>query len=525
MTSQTFQTLAPPELTQFLETMAKLVSAAERQMYRDLQSGRDAAELRREYQKIFGLNSRQVGSIYIALKGKIASRQECHKRQIEQIENQISDLTKAIKKLRHQLKTTYPTCSLKFGSKTPRQLLKWKIHQKKRKLASLKVKLERVKAVKPKLIFGSRKLWNVQYNLEVNGYANHQEWVKDWQSARESQLVFVGSKSETGGCSICQLDELGHIKIRVPQCLEAAFGEYVEADGVQFPYGQKTINYALNAPQALTYRFVRKGDVWYIFCTTDRPEVPYQSHRRNGMIGVDLNPGVVGWAYCDVEGNLKAKGQFKVNLQDRSRHQTKAAIGSICAQLVTLAETFACPITVETLDFSRKKAGMKEQGVRYSRMLSNFAYDQFDSMLSGRCENRGIELIHVNPAYSSWIGLVKFMSMYGLSSDTAAALVLARRALRKSERIPANYASCLPVDKHKHVWSFWNAFGKKLKGLRRHQFFTTRGANSAIEVILFDEPKPKRLGRSTRKPKGTSIPRRDSLAQIVDDPKESACLG
>lgn len=243
------------------------------------------------------------------------------------------------------------------------------------------------------------------------------------------------------------------------------------------------------------------------------------------MIGVDLNPGVIGWAYCDREGNLKVKGQFKVNLQDRSANQTKAALGQICAQLVTLAETFACPITVETLDFSRKKAGMKQQGVRYSRMLSNFAYDQFDSMLSGRCENRGIELIHVNPAYSSKIGLVKFMSMYGLSSDTAAALVLARRALRKSERIPANYARCLPVDKHRHVWSFWNALGKKLVGVSRHSYYRSRGANSAIEVILFDEPKPKRSGRSTRKPLGTSIPRRNSSARIVGVPKASTCLG
>lgn len=525
MTSQTFQTKAPPELTPFLETMAKIVTAAERQMYRDLQAGKDAAELRRDYQNIFGLNSRQVGSIYITLKGKIASRQECHKRQIDQIESNIKDISKSIKKLQRQLKTTYPACSLKASSKTPRQFLKWKIRQKKRKLASLKSRLSRVRAIKPKLIFGSRKLWNAQFNLEANGYSSHQEWLKDWQLARESQLVFVGSRSENSGCLICQLDESGHIKIRVPHCLESVFGEYVEASGVHFPYGQETINYALNKPQALTYRFARKDEQWYIFCTTERPESPYQSHRRNGMIGVDLNPGVIGWAYCDCSGNLKAKGQFKVNLQDRSTNQTKAALGEICAQLVTLAETKGCPITVETLDFSRKKAGMKESGVKYSRMLSNFAYDQFDSMLSGRCENRGIELIHVNPAYSSKIGLVKFMSMYGMSSDTAAALVLARRALRKSERIPAKYARCLPVDKHRHVWSFWNALSKKLVGVSRHSYFQSRGANSAIEVILFDEPKPKSRGRSTRKPLGTSIPRRDSSARIVDCPKGSACLG
>ena len=153
MSSQTFQTKAPPELTPFLETMAKLVSRIERQMYRDLQSGKDTAELRREYQKIFGLNSRQIGSIYITLKGKIASRQKCHKHQIEELSHRIADLEKAIKKLQKHLKTTYPACSLKAGSKTPRQLLKWKIHQKRRKLESLKSRLSKVRAIKPKRMF------------------------------------------------------------------------------------------------------------------------------------------------------------------------------------------------------------------------------------------------------------------------------------------------------------------------------------------------------------------------------------
>ena len=41
----------------------------------------------------------------------------------------------------------------------------------------------------------------------------------------------------------------------------------------------------------------------------------------------------------------------------------------------------------------------------------------------------------MNPAFSSVIGRVKFMERYGLSVHQAAALVLARRLLRCSERI------------------------------------------------------------------------------------------
>jgi hypothetical protein len=33
------------------------------------------------------------------------------------------------------------------------------------------------------------------------------------------------------------------------------------------------------------------------------------------MLGIDINPNVVGWAYCGREGNLKAKGQIRFNLQ------------------------------------------------------------------------------------------------------------------------------------------------------------------------------------------------------------------
>jgi IS605 OrfB family transposase len=171
----------------------------------------------------------------------------------------------------------------------------------------------------------------------------------------------------------------------------------------------------------------------------------------DGMIGVDLNPSVIGWSYCDSEGNLKAKGQIKINIQDKNKNQTKAIIGDVVKQLVDLASNYKCPIAIENLDFSKKKITMKEQGIRYSKMLSNFAYSSFSQMLISRAARWGVEVRLVNPAYLSLIGLTKFLGMYGLSSDTSAALVLARRALRKSERIPTKIARLVQVDSNRHV--------------------------------------------------------------------------
>ena len=53
---------------------------------------------------------------------------------------------------------------------------------------------------------------------------------------------------------------------------------------------------------------------------------------------------------------------------------------------------------------------------------------------------------------------LKFMSMYGLSSDRAAVLLLARRGLNLSERPLASYARLPPVDGFRHVWESFSQF-------------------------------------------------------------------
>lgn len=486
MTSVTYQTKVPFDLIPYCEAMGFLFGNVERHLYKALERGEKLNTLKKEYQIRFGINARQFNSVHSSIKGKIESLKECHKRHINDISERIKNLEKSLKKLTRQLKSVRPACSLK--GKSPRSLIKEKIHQKKRKLAALKIKLEKVKSQTPSLVFGGKKLWKAQFNLKANGYKSHEQWLNDWQDSRSSQLMLVGSKDETNGCQNCQITSEGQLKIRVAPGLEHLFGKYITVGGVRFAYGQQDINYALEKGQALTYRFVRKQGQWYIFCTTQQPEVPIESRYSNGVLGIDLNPGVMGWAICDKEGNLKDKGQIRLNLNDRSSEQIEAALGDAVKQLVEIASYNGCPIAVENLDFSKKKVSMKEQGVKYSRMLSNFSYAKFLELLSSRTQRYGIELIHLNPAYSSVIGLLKFMPMYGLSSDTAAAFVLARRALRKSERVPANLARFLPVDRSRHSWSYWNSLKKKLVGVRRHNFFALSAANSGVVVMLVDEP-------------------------------------
>ena len=120
----------------------------------------------------------------------------------------------------------------------------------------------------------------------------------------------------------------------------------------------------------------------------------------------------------------------------KSPHQAKALIGDAVASVVEYARNAGKPIVIEELDFRQKKAALEGESRRYSRMLSSFSYGKVKAYFISRGYREGVEVHQVNPAYSSVIGRVKFMERYGLSVHQAAALVLARRLLGCSERIP-----------------------------------------------------------------------------------------
>ena len=117
------------------------------------------------------------------------------------------------------------------------------------------------------------------------------------------------------------------------------------------------------------------------------------------------------------------------------------------------------------MDFRQKKAALEGESRKYSRMLASFL---------SRGHREGVGIHQVNPAFSSVIGRVKFMDRYGLSVHQAAALVLARRLLGCSERIPRRWeapvgngvhvAFHVPARKRvKHVWTYWGSVSGQLK--------------------------------------------------------------
>ena len=468
-----------------LAAYAGLYGRVQRKLFADVAAGGSAASLKSAYLKRYGIPARMFNGVRVSLEGKVASVKEQQKMRTD-------DLQRRIARAERQVSDAAEHGRLD------------QVHQKKRRLANLRHRLSALEADiaagRVRLCFGSKRLWRKQHNLETNGYASHEEWLRDWRDARSDEFFVLGSRDETAGCQLCVAtvadDGTLTLRLRMPDCLAGQHDKYLVIEGVWFAYGHEQVLAALQSNadyaayrqehgekraretelgQAISYRFKRDEKGWRVFVTTNMMGVPVVTDQRLGAIGVDLNADHLAVAETDASGNCLNAWRVPLVTYGKSAHQTEALIGDGVASVVECAREVGKPIVIERLDFRQKKAmSWKVESRRYSRMLSSFSYGKVKAYFISRGYRQGVEVHQVNPAYSSVIGRVKFMERYGLSVHQAAALVLARRLLGCSERIPrqrvapvgngVHVAFTVPARKRvKHVWTYWGAISGQLR--------------------------------------------------------------
>jgi IS605 OrfB family transposase len=279
-------------------------------------------------------------------------------------------------------------------------------------------------------------------------------------------VPFIGSTGESNSNQICQLtpDVIPSLKIRVPYFLSEKFGEYVVLPLYKInPIGYDKVRSAWALNTALTYVFSKnKKGKWVVAITCNVDFFLKFKDSSKGCIGLDINPGSIGWCSTDRFGNPSAWGKVNLDLHSCSTGQTEARLADAVTEITSIALATKKPIVIEKLDFSEKKQQFKK-GRKYNRMLSGFAYRKFSELLKARCLKLGIKVIEVSPRYSSQIGVVKYMRRYSMGSDSAAGLVLARRGMGiYHESLPARYAfqTSTQTEARQHVFAHWQRFRK-----------------------------------------------------------------
>ena len=95
--------------------------------------------------------------------------------------------------------------------------------------------------------------------------------------------------------------------------------------------------------------------------------------------------------------------------------------------LVNLAAHKNKPIVMEDIDTTLSKTGDAYGNKKANRVKSIFAYRKMSQAIISRANKMGVDVIQVNPAYTSISGKMKYMRKFGISIHQSAAYTIGRR--------------------------------------------------------------------------------------------------
>lgn len=375
------------------------------------------------------LTTRTKNSIFLNMVGRFQSIKELKNyelenidRRLEIIKEDIEEISSRIQELKYKQKEDMFGLSYKEKEelKNTKDKLYWKLNRKN-KLIQRRNNLDKeIKEGNFKLCFGTKHLLKTDYN----------KFVKQ----RDSELFFVGRAAETSNNLNFQLEynpkkNNFRIKVRKEINLEDSKYEYGE---IYFNQKRtKQIRKILkDKSSALTYRIKIKNDEIYlqlIFTLKHRAE-DCLTRSSNGVFGIDFNKGFISVTEIDKQGNMLQT--YNLNYRFGSGNKTKNDLEIVIGQVVKEALGKGKDVVVEKLDFKVKRSQLiSNKNKKYNEMLSSLPYRMYGSIVKSKCVKNKVYLHQVNPAWTSYIGNIKYATPRKMNIHTAASFVIARKGM------------------------------------------------------------------------------------------------
>lgn len=468
-----------------LEDMSYYYGSYQRSAFTLLQKGETEDSVEKKLQVKFGIAWAWADSIATLAKSTYDQLTTAKENRVEELESDIKSGWKYVKQEVIKLEEKVAKFN---GLPQQRDSIDKKLMGLKSKIKRLRLKQEELTILQAttrlKICFGGKKLFNAQHHLTANNYESQQAWKSDWELARSGLIYSVGKGSVDGNNPVCQIHHIKDndftVTIKPFGFLQEDYGEKVIIPFAVNDRKKYDLLYALLSGKPVTVQLFRreeKDNNWYIHLTTYVQVVTTQTSIKNGCVGIDLNADSIDIVHVTRDGNKgKPIKSYSIPNKDTTTGQKKAYLRDVCVDIVQIAYELGCPIGCENLDFSVKKSQLRHSGSKfYNRMLSGFIYDTFRTFLVARAEKFGVEVKFVSPYLTSVIGMVKYMQRYGMNSATAAAYVIARKAMGFNEKIPRLFKfkpSESPED-DKEGYAVWLAFSRAMsqQKLSRHRLF------------------------------------------------------
>jgi IS605 OrfB family transposase len=167
--------------------------------------------------------------------------------------------------------------------------------------------------------------------------------------------------------------------------------------------------------------------------------------KENGVVAIDTNASPIHLAVAEVSktGELLSYQTISLyHLLGLSQNSKDHQEWILAHQLLDLAIQKGKAIAVENL--KKLRNGKRGDGkAKLRKRLHQWNAKKFLRKLKRVAMLRGVEVIEVNPAYTSVIGMLKYAPQLSIDKDIAGAYVIGRRALGFKEDTPENYEKLL----------------------------------------------------------------------------------
>ena len=274
-------------------------------------------------------------------------------------------------------------------------------------------------------------MFKAQFHLKENGFKTHEAWLNAYRRSRDSFIRYLGSSDETSGNSLFQIkynestDDFS-FKIRKEKQYESN-GKYLTLDHINFKYKKDFLKGLLQYQPSLTYQILRRGrNKWYLQVSFSC-DFPVKTTKDQGCLGIDFNSGFLVITETNHHGNL-IKQFIQPLIYHGKGKRGKQELQETIKTLVKYSRYKRKSIVIEDLDFNKKKSKtISKENKQYNRMIHTLDYSRFTEVITNTSIPYGVQLIKVNPAYTSIIGREKYATPMKLNTHIAASYVIARR--------------------------------------------------------------------------------------------------
>ena len=394
-------------------------------------------------QKTFGVNKRVANSVIYEIVGIYKSLYQLKWAEFFQLKAKIAKKHKKYEKLQQKvyvLKEKAKSNSLSANQLSYYRKIKADLFHAKQKInrmnRSLKNRLAVLNSRKLEICFGSKKLFLAQYHLSENHMTSHKIWYETFCKRRDNRALYIGSKDEQRGNQLIQLVPMVNVGKGNSYAIQIRKNtkerEYVRGSCNFKHMGGRLAKLIVDKAHGISYRIKFRGKKCYLqaMVTIDRDFKDCQTRSTYGTIGLDYNDGFIEMAETNETGNL-----IKLKHIDLEYHGTgtkaENEIRQVVSDIVNHAASVGKDIVIEDLDFKKTKAETEEsksdRGKAYNKMIHLFDYSRYKSTFEGCCYLRNVNLIKVNPAYTSKIAGQKYCDQRKLVIHQGASFVIARK--------------------------------------------------------------------------------------------------